>query len=373
MAVLGVSTITPVLPHVARVFSKTPQSIALLIVVFTLPSALFTPVLGVLGDRVGRKKVLLPSLLVFALAGAACGFARDFEWLLVLRFLQGTGAAALGAINVTLVGDLYRGGDRAAAMGYNASVLSVGTGVYPAVGGALAAFGWYYPFFLPILALPVALAVVFVLDNPEPVVEGTLVDYVRVTLRAVWRPQVIVLFLTSVVTFVLIYGSFLAFFPFLLEGRFAASPTFIGAVMSATSIATAIVSFKLGDLTGRYGSTALVKAGFALYVVSLAMIPVATNLLLLSIAVLVFGVANGLNIPSILTMLNGYAPDEYRAAFMSLNGTVLRLGQTVGPLLVGLVVELVGLQASFLVSAGMALLMLFVLIQTLRPQPRAPS
>ena len=367
MAVLGVSTITPVLPHVAGIFRKSPQSAALLIVFFTLPSALLTPVLGVLGDRVGRKKVLVPSLIVFALAGVACGFARDFEVLLALRFLQGAGAGALGAINVTLVGDLYRGVDRAAAMGYNASVLSVGTGIYPALGGALAIFGWFYPFFLPVLALPVAVAVLLVLDNPEPEVEGSLSQYVSQTVRAVWRPEVLTLFVTSVVTFVLIYGSFLAFYPFMLEDVFQASPIFIGAVMSATSVATAVVSFWLGDLARRFGPRSLVKAGFALYVISMATIPIGTNLWLLSMPVLVFGVANGLTIPSILTILNGHAPNTYRAAFMSLHGTVLRLGQTVGPLLVGLAVRTVGLEGSFLFSAALALAMLLVLLRVLKP------
>ncbi|UCG85352.1 MAG: MFS transporter [Gemmatimonadota bacterium] len=369
MAVLGVSTITPVLPKVATVFAQTPQTVALLIVVFTLPGALFTPILGVMGDRMGRKKVLVPSLLLFALAGTACGFARDFETLLMLRFLQGAGSGALGAINVTLLGDLYRGPDRAAAMGYNASVLSVGTGIYPAVGGGLAVLGWYFPFFLPALAFPVALAVIIVLNNPEPKATGSMATYARVTLRSILRPQVLTLFATSIVTFILIYGSFLAYFPFLLERSFAASPVFIGSVMSAASVATAITSFWLGTLARRWGSRTLIKAGFVLYAVSLASIPLVSNLWQLAVPVLLFGVANGVNVPSILTVLNGYAPSEYRAAFMSLNGMLLRLGQTVGPLLVGAAVELVGMDGSFLVSAAFALATLLLIVPVLQREP----
>ncbi len=368
MAVLGVSTVTPVLPRLGDVFDLTPQSVTLLIVLFTLPGVIFTPVLGVLGDRIGRKTVLVPSLLLFAVAGTACGFAREFEWLLALRFLQGMGASALGALNVTLIGDLYTGPDRAQAMGYNASVLSVGTGWWAALGGGLAALGWYFPFFLPLLAVPVGLAVLFLLDNPEPRVGGSLMQYVKVTLRALWQPQVLVLFAASVVTFILIYGSFLAYFPFLLEGSFGASPTFIGLVMSAPSVATAVASFRLGALARRFGPRALVKAGFLLYAMSLASIPLATNLWLLAIPLLLFGVANGINIPSILTILTGYAPTEYRAAFMSMNGTLLRLGQTLGPVMVGVAVRLVGMRGSFYVSAGLALAMLTVLAPALREE-----
>jgi MFS family permease len=309
--------------------------------------------------------------VVFALAGAACGFARDFPLLVTLRFLQGTGAAALGAINVTLLGDLYDGPRRAAAMGYNASVLSVGTGIYPALGGGLAVLGWYFPFFLPIVALPVAMVVVAVLDNPEPTVEGSLHEYVAVTLRAVWNQQVLTLFAASIVTFVLIYGSFLAYFPFLLQRSFGASAVSIGLVMSATSIATAVASFKVGALSRRHGSQALVKAGFLLYALSMAAIPLASEPWLLTMPLLLFGIANGLVIPSVLTILNGHAPTEYRAAFMSLNGTLLRLGQTLGPLLVGLAVDLVGMNGSFLISAGLALLMLLVLMQALVREPGA--
>jgi ACDE family multidrug resistance protein len=337
VAVLGVSTITPVLPQVATVFERTPQAVALLIVVFTLPGVVFTPILGVVGDRLGRKKVLVPSLFLFAVAGTVCGFARDFETLLVLRFLQGVGAGALGAINVTLLGDLYRGAERATAMGYNASVLSIGTGIYPAVGGGL-----------------------------EPT--GSIAMYTRVALRSIIQPQVLTLFATSVVTFVLIYGSFLAYFPFLLERRFAASPVFIGAVMSVTSVATAITAFWLGTLARRWGSRALVKAGFVLYALALALIPFASNVWQLAAPVLLFGVANGLNVPSILTILNHYAPSEYRAAFMSINGMLLRLGQTLGPLLVGAAVRFVGTRGSFLVSAALALATLLLILPVLRPE-----
>ena len=368
MAVLGVSSITPVLPDIATVFDRTPQSVAWVIAIFTLPGVLFTPVAGVLGDRIGRKVVLIPCLLLFAVAGTACGFARSFESLLILRFLQGTGAAALGAINVTLIGDLFSRQQRAAAMGYNAAVLSVGTGIYPAVGGGLALFAWYYPFFLPIASLPVALAVLYFLDNPEPEVEGSLREYITVTLKSAMQPQALLLFSISVFTFILIYGPFLAYLPFLLERSFGASPVLIGLVVSATSISTAIASFWLGALTKKFGAHNLVSFSFLLYAVALVGMPLAPSIPMLAVPILIFGAANGLNIPSFLTMLTGFAPLEHRAAFMSLNGMLLRLGQTLGPVLAGIVVAVVGIAGSFYAGAALAIVMFMVLAVWLRPE-----
>lgn len=368
MAVLGVSSITPVLPTVATVFERSPQAVALVIAMFTLPGVLLTPVAGVLGDRVGRKAVLIPSLLLFAASGTACGFVRSFEVLLVLRFLQGTGASALGAINVTLIGDLFSKRQRAAAMGYNAAVLSVGTGLYPAIGGGLAALAWYYPFFLPVLSLPVALAVASVLDNPEPEVKGTLRNYISVTLRAVWRPQVLLLFAISVTTFILIYGPFLAYLPFLLERSFGVSAVVIGLVVSVTSISTAITSFYLGALSQRFGTQNLISFSFLLYAVSFVLFPLAPNLPTLFFPIVIFGAANGLNIPSFLTILTGLAPIEYRAAFMSINGMVLRLGQTLGPILAGVVVAFVGIAGSFYAGAVLAIVVFCALVVWLQPE-----
>lgn len=121
--------------------SSASGQVGLLITVFTLPGVVLTPIWGVLSDRYGRKRVLVPSLILFGLAGGACALARNFELLMVLRTIQGVGAAALGAINVTIVGDLFSGRERTAALGYNSSVLSSATAAYPAIGGALATLG----------------------------------------------------------------------------------------------------------------------------------------------------------------------------------------------------------------------------------------
>ena len=67
-----------------------------------------------------------------------------------------------------------------------------------------------------------------------------------------------------------------------------------------------------------------------------------------------FGAAQGINIPSVQTLLAGIAPLEYRAAFMSANGTVLRLGQTLGPVITGAVYAGFGMNATFYTGAVVA-------------------
>lgn len=355
MAVLGVASITPAFPKVARELGVSAKQIALLITVFTFPGVLLTPVFGILADRFGRKRVLVPSLLLFGVAGSACFFVRDFNPLLALRFVQGCGAAALGSINVTLIGDLFHGRERAAAMGLNASILSIGTASYPAIGGALAMLGWYVPFALPIAAVPIAVWVVFGLHPPQLNQGQRLGAYLGSVWRAVLTRHVLSLFAASTLTFVLLYGAYLTYFPFVMAHRFGASSLVIGLVMAIGSLITAATASQLGRLVRRFPERTLIVTGFVLYAASLVLVPVLPSIPLLLPAVIVFGVAQAINIPATQTLLASIAPIEQRAAFMSLNGMVLRLGQTLGPLLAAVAFGFGGLPAVFVAATVVAL------------------
>ena len=358
MAVLGVSSITPAFPKIVQELGISSKAIGLLITVFTFPGVVLTPVLGILADRFGRKKILVPALMVFGIAGGACAFARDFDLLLILRFFQGIGAASLGSLNVTIIGDLYSGKERATAMGYNASVLSIGTASYPAVGGALATLGWYYPFALPFIAIPIGLLVLFSLKNPELRNEQDLKEYFSNAWQSIKNRRVVGLFLASVITFIMLYGAYLTYFPLLIGGSFGAPPWMIGLIMAVMSLATAFTSSQLGRLAEIYSERTLLKATFILYALALVMIPFVPNLWAFLIPIIIFGIAHGVNIPNLQTLLAGLAPIEYRAAFMSVNGMVLRLGQTLGPLVMGAVFGMWGIGSVFYAGAGFSIAML---------------
>ena len=356
MAVLGVTSITPAFPSIMRELGITGSQVGLLITSFTLPGVILAPFLGVLADRFGRKKILVPSLFLFAIAGTACTFIRNFNTLLIMRALQGTGAAALGSITGTLIGDLYSGKQRAEAMGLNASVLSIGVALYPLIGGALALLGWYYPFTLSIIAVPIGILVLTLLRNPEPRNSQGLRQYLGGALGCLNNLRVAGLFAAGVLTFIILYGAYLTYLPLLLEESFSTSPFTIGIVMSSMSLTTAAVASQLGRINRWLSLLTIIKLSFAIYALALVLIPLMPTLWLLLIPTVLFGIAQGASLPSIQTAVAGIAPLEYRAAFMSINTTMLRLGQTIGPLLMGLVYAYRGLDATFFTTAALALI-----------------
>jgi MFS family permease len=357
MAVLGVASLIPAFPEIIKQLAVPKQYIGLLIIVFTLPGVLLTPLFGVLADRFGRKTVLVPSLFLFGIAGGLCGFIRDFEALLVLRFFQGVGAASLGALNVTIIGDLFDGKKRLAAMGYNASVLSIATASYPFIGGALASFKWFYPFFLPFLALPVALIVLFALDTPKPSQTEHLSTYLKNLAASLKNKRALLYFFISMMVFVILYGAFLTYLPIHLAEKFQFNAMQIGLIGTAMSFATALTSPQTRRIARRVSERSILLASFIFYGTALVLLPLAPSIPLLLLPVVLYGIGQGLNIPTLQTTLTGLAPIQFRAAFMSMNGMVLRLGQTLGPIIMGAVFVLGGLTWTFFAGAFCAFLM----------------
>ena len=95
-------------------------------------------------------------------------------------------------------------------------------------------------------------------------------------------------------------------------------------------------------------------------------IPLMPALWLLIIPLILFGIAQGLNIPSLQTMLTNLAPVENRAAFMSLNGMVLRIGQTLGPIVMGFIFVVFGIAEVYYAGAVLAVLMFMLILLMIR-------
>ena len=156
---LGVPLVSPALPVVRDALGLTDPQASLLITVYFLPGVLVSPLVGVLVDRRGRRPVLLAALLTFGVSGGLVALGPSFAAVLALRAAQGTGAAGVFVVTVTLLGDAFGGADRNTVMGTTVATLSVGRTVYPVVGGVLAAVAWNAPFVASLLAIPVGLFV----------------------------------------------------------------------------------------------------------------------------------------------------------------------------------------------------------------------
>ncbi|RCU48648.1 MFS transporter [Haloplanus salinus] len=331
MGVMGVSLISPVLPDLRPVFGVTDAQVGLVITAYTLPGVVVTPFVGLAADRLGRRRVVVPLLVLFAVAGAGVAFARTFAEVIALRFLQGVGASALITLAVTLIGDVYDGPRRDAVIGVNGSTIGTGAAFYPLLGGALAGIRWSAPFLFFGVGAVVAVAAVVALDEPDAERSTDVRTYLT-RLRAVATlPQALGVFVALFAAFLIFYGAVLTVLPLLLRDAYALGAGRIGATLSAVAVASAVVSSQYGRLSDRLTAPRLVAVGFVAYGLGLFGVRLAPSPLAVAAALLVFGVGFGVAMPAIDTTVVTLVDDDLRAGVMGLRTSVLRLGQTVGP------------------------------------------
>ncbi|MCG8530241.1 MAG: MFS transporter [Desulfovibrionales bacterium] len=355
--VMGVSSILPVLPSAGRALHIPMAEIGLLLTSFTLPGIFLTPFAGILADRFGRKAVLIPSLILFGVAGFSCSLVDDYQTVLILRAFQGVGAAPISLLYTTIIGDLYSGTERIRVMGYNASVLSLGTAIFPFLGGLLGELGWQYPFMLPILAIPMAVACALKLQLPRPERIETMGSYFRNAAQIISSRKALVLFGMTLCTFTILYGPIITYVPVLSDTVFNAGPAQIGLMFAASSLFTGLAASQLGRLNKILSVKTMLCCAGLFFIISMGTMLIPSNFWLLAIPVGFFGFAQGLSFPNLAAKLTGIASIEKRGAVMAVNGTVLRIAQTIAPPLFSLPFITGGISAVFYSAIAVGALM----------------
>ena len=371
--IMGGATIGPILPKLSKVFDVSPADIQLVMTAFFLPIGILTPILGIIADRIGIKKVLVPSLLLFGIAGGCCAFARDFQTLIECRFLQGLGSASLNLTSLTLISTIYHGKALTLAMSIVVSAIGVSTAIYPIIGGALGGFSWQYPFLLSTIAFPLLMLVLMVLKLPRQPSGSQNID-LRIYLQKVWQsinnPTVLGSLLVIGVMFLIQSGPFITYIPILAGVNFGVSGLFIGLVLASMSVSLGLVASQLGRLKRHASEMTLIKIAFTIAAISLAIVPLIDRAWLLFVPSILFGAALGLAIPSSQETLAKLASDDARAGFMAVNVSVQSMGIGLGPLIAGIFAGLGGLQGVFWATAGLTVatvaLFHFLLLQASR-------
>jgi Arabinose efflux permease len=332
MGVMGVSLISPVLPELRPAFGISDAEAGLVITAYALPGIVLTPVIGLFADRFGRKKILVPLLLTYGVAGGAIAFTTDFATVLVLRVFQGVGATALVMLAITLIGDLYEGTQRDALVGVNGSMIGIGAAFSPLVGGTLGDFGWNVPFLVYAVGILVGLFAIVLVQ--EPARNGSA-DSLRVYLSRLFAtsksPRALAIFAALFVSIFVFFGAVITALPLLLSDEFGLSPGLIGPVLAAVSLTNAATSSQYGRIAQTRSESELVTLGFVAFGVGLLVLWMAPTISVILVGLFSFGVGIGLVFPSVDNMIIAGFGEGVRAGMMGLRTSVLRLGQTVGP------------------------------------------
>lgn len=139
----SIDTYLPSFQDIGASLNATPLEVQQTLTAYMLPFSLMSLWHGAIADALGRRRVLLISLALFAFASAGCVFATQIEHLWVLRALQGISAGAGIVVSRAIVRDLYDGAEAQRLMSHISMMFALAPAIAPVIGGRLQQwFGW---------------------------------------------------------------------------------------------------------------------------------------------------------------------------------------------------------------------------------------
>ncbi len=335
MGVLAFAIITPALPDLAVELGVSRGAIGLVQGAVAVPGIFLAAYIGYLADRVGRRRVIRVSLLIFGVAGLASFFARSY-WLLVgTRVLQGLGTSGLLSLGVVLIGDIFTGLERRRAMGINIATLTATTTLAPVLGGFLAEGGAFRPFLVFALAFPVFF---MVRRLPDPPAEGRPSPPLRHLREAMAllkergrRSDFLGVLPMSLLTLGIFLGLGLTVLPLFLEREFGLGVSQRGLIQAILSGSSSTASALSGRVGARFAPHQVLTTSFVFMVVGFTIIGSAPSLLVLPIGLIVLGSATGSIFPLLQDYTASAGPARYRGILVGTWVSANRVGQFAGP------------------------------------------
>jgi DHA1 family multidrug resistance protein-like MFS transporter len=338
-----------------------------------LSMAIASPIWGVLGDRYGRKPMLIRSMLGGAVTVGLIYFARNPTELLVLRFLQGATSGTVAAATALVAAETPR--SRVAwSLGVVTSAVALGSAIGPVIGGLAAELVGLRVVFLGggiLLLISLVPVVLIVQESPMVRRSGPRPNtFALIAERPGLRKQLGVLIgsqgLISVCNSATSQLVVLRLLEMVTSGVSAVSGLAFGLAGISSSAAAVLYT----RVSRRLGYVRTVAAAAGLVAVAVALIGIAPWVAVVVLAVGLNGLFTGVILPATASMIGLETPHEAQSTVFGLNASSVALGFFFGPLIAGTVAATAGVSASLLVIATLALVLAGVVAAGAREPPR---
>jgi MFS family permease len=362
LGVLGAVLLAPVLPAIEDAFAGTPGVHALTPVVLTAPAlviGLTAPFVGRVVDRIGRKRLLVAALVVYALVGTAPLWLPSLPLIVASRVLVGLTEAVIMTCCTTLLADYFAGAERARWFGRQVVATTVAATLFFGIGGALGSHSWRTPFWLYLVSLPLAFVAARTIWQPaQRRSTGTALP------RLPWHrlaAPVGVSLLGGLVFYVLIVE-----LSFRLDELGVESTGAIGAISAVGSLGTAVGALASSRLAVR-GPAVTIPLAFAVSGVGIVGLGLAPTVPAVVVAAVVTGLGNGLLLPALLSWAVGTLTFEQRGRGTGWWTAAVFLGQFLCPLVVLALTDAISGLGSALVAVGVVAVGAAVAVRARRP------
>lgn len=367
---VGFGIVVPILGRYAERYGASGFEVGLLFATFSLAQMICAPLLGKLSDRIGRKPVIILSLVGTAIGSIITGAAGALWVLFLGRAIDGASGASVAVAQGAVI-DIAPPEQRARLIGLLGAAFGVGFVVGPALGGLAALGGPHVPFYVA-GAIAGLNAIAAYIRLPETkkhhVASKEKISLKPSALTPDLRRMAIVLFITT-----LSFAGFEATFSLFGQRRFSLTEgsnamlfLFVGVIMVLVQGAF------IGPLTTKFGSRLLMRGGLVGLSVGLFGMAYTYSWAPLFVVLFLIAVGQGVFSPSNSALVAELAPEEKRGEALGYQQSAGALGRVVGPVSGGVLFDAAGTGAPYVFGAAL-MLVAFVAVWSLTQPVGAQS
>ncbi|MEH7547608.1 MULTISPECIES: MFS transporter [Bacillaceae] len=378
---LGNSMLIPVLPSMEKELSITSFQTSMIITVYSIVAIFLIPVAGYISDHIGRKKVIIPSLIIAGIGGLISGWAAwkltDAYWLILVgRALQGVGAAGAMPIVLPLVGDMFKSEDDVSScLGLIETSNTFGKVLSPILGSFLAGFIWFLPFFsFPIFCAISVILMIFLVKCPKseekPIPFKQFFINVKKTFTEKGRWLYAIFFIGGILMLVL-FG-ILFYLSETFEKEYGIKDLKKGFFLSLPLGALCLASFISGKIIKK--NKVLMKwmtlISIILAAISIAALWFSIKLWYMLTMFLITGVGIGLSLPCLDALITEGIEKKERGTISSIYSSMRFIGVAAGPPLIAVLMKYAS-HWIFIVLSSLSVIAAFITMFAIKPKAEA--
>ncbi len=353
------STIIPIFPAFAQKTGASLSTLGSYGSISALAMLLFSLPLGRLSDKYGRRRMMIPGLILFIIVPLSYLLVASPLHLYPVRLMLGLGVGMIFSNGFLLMTEISRPEFRNTAQGMYMTSMGIGFTLGPLLGGITAKlYGYGTSFLVSALLGFMSLSLLyFVKEKHREPVRGSTGP--SITISSIIKDRKVLAAGIANYLNALMFNALTLFFPV-----YGASVGFdeseIGSGFTARGLASTIVRLPVGALTGRISSLVLMVFGLALSALTIYGVSEISLLVLVSVLLGVQGIAYGIYLTSGNVYVASNSDEEYRGTAMAVYSMFGNLSGIINPLILGIIAENFGPKGALQFSSAFTLLGLVI-------------
>jgi predicted MFS family arabinose efflux permease len=347
--------------YLTQKFEIGMSTVGILFAIFSVSGFVGSALGGALTDRVGRKGVIIGSLILSSISALGMGFAPSLEIFIAVTVIVGTLSSIGGPAHEAVVADLLPEEKRAEGYGIIRVIFNLAVIIAPPIAGLLIANSYLTLFIVDaVISLIAASIVILALPETKPkahpdavpeTMKQTFAGYGRV-----FRNTPFVLFIGVTILMTLVYMNMNSTLGVFLRDYRGLPEIGYGALLSINAIIVVALQFWLTRRLEKFKPLLMMAIGTFLYAIGFALYGFISGMALFITAMVIITIGEMVVAPFQQALVASFAPEDMRGRYMAVSGLTWGIAFMIGPYFAGLVLDSANPNALWLVCGFIGLL-----------------